>query len=128
MVGFEVTGSGGAHGGREADEAVAWPEGSRDSRVMRASACSFETKGDMGRVLLCLVLGMPLAEARLVAIELERSLALARLGRGRRGGCPAVPGASVLARPSVEAGAASALRSWADVADAAGFECASFNM
>ena len=50
------------------------------------SACSFETSGETGVILFCLALGMPLAEARLLAMELERSRPALLPGRASCGG------------------------------------------
>ena len=68
MVFELVTGSGGVHDGLDR------------SFEMCASACSFDTKGETGRVLF--LAGIPLADARLLAMDLERS----RPFLGRRGG------------------------------------------
>lgn len=71
------TGSGGAHEGLDEGGAalvaavlLRWSDA---SWLKVPSACSFDTKGETGVVLFCRELGMPLAEARLLAMELERS-------------------------------------------------------
>jgi hypothetical protein len=56
------------------------------------SACWFDTSGEIGVGLFWRPLGIPLAEARLLAIEDDRSRALGLKPRGSRGGCPAVSG------------------------------------
>ena len=85
------TGSGGAHEGL--DESCSallvalllrWSDA---SWLKVPSAYSLETKGETGVVLFCLELGMPLAEARLLAMELERSRPVLLPVRASRGGC-----------------------------------------
>lgn len=86
------TGSGGAHEGLEESRSALLEVEvvpllcSGASWVKVPSACSAETSGDTGAVLFCLVLGMPLAEARLLAMELERSRPVLLPVRANRGG------------------------------------------
>lgn len=80
---------GGAQEGRDEEGPIPGLR-DRDSSVLcenAPSACSFEIRGDTGIFLLGFAFGIPLADAKLLAIELDRSLPVLLPVRDSRGGC-----------------------------------------